>query len=309
MGSSWTNEVFPVWIGSPEAELKGHGIDSPAVTRLSRYFLPTVKEAPADAEAVSHRLTVRAGLARQVAAGLWSFLPAGWRAHRKVEQIIREELDAIGCGEMLMPVLVPAELWRLARGADTNIAETAAALTESIWHRNCLAVQKQRFIDQFLTFIEHTNRAASVSDVFDALLEHVPALLGVYAALLLVPAAGPHAAQLLAISDSRLPLRAEPLHIPAVRPFGTPAPITDAEIAPGGAFAALAPLLHEVGARCMNSVPIGEHCLILLVERRAGREFSGEDWFRMHVIARHADRALERFSYVSRNLDVRDDPC
>jgi prolyl-tRNA synthetase len=82
------------------------------VTRLSRYFLPTVKEAPADAEAVSHRLTVRAGLARQVAAGLWSFLPAGWRAHRKVEQIIREELDAIGCGEMLMPVMVPAELWR-----------------------------------------------------------------------------------------------------------------------------------------------------------------------------------------------------
>ncbi|HEU5142338.1 MAG TPA: proline--tRNA ligase [Solirubrobacterales bacterium] len=82
------------------------------MTRLSRYFLPTVKEAPADAEAVSHRLTVRAGLGRQVAAGLWTFLPAGWRAHRKVEQIIREELDAIGAGEMLMPVLQPAELWK-----------------------------------------------------------------------------------------------------------------------------------------------------------------------------------------------------
>ena len=82
------------------------------MTRLSRYFLPTVKEAPADAEAISHRLTVRAGLARQVGAGLWTFLPAGWRAHRKVEQIIREELDAIGAGEMLMPVLQPAELWR-----------------------------------------------------------------------------------------------------------------------------------------------------------------------------------------------------
>jgi prolyl-tRNA synthetase len=87
-------------------------IDSPAVTRLSRYFLPTVKEAPADAEAVSHRLIVRAGLARQLSAGLWTFLPAGWRAHRKVEQIVREELDAIGAGEMLMPVLQPAELWR-----------------------------------------------------------------------------------------------------------------------------------------------------------------------------------------------------
>ena len=82
------------------------------MTRLSRYFLPTEKEAPADAEATSHRLIVRAGLARQVAAGLWTFLPAGWRAHRKVEQIVREELDAIGAGEMLMPVLQPAELWK-----------------------------------------------------------------------------------------------------------------------------------------------------------------------------------------------------
>jgi prolyl-tRNA synthetase len=82
------------------------------VTRLSRYFLPTVKEAPADAEAISHQLVVRAGLARQVAAGLWTFLPAGWRAHRKVEQIIREELDAAGCAEMLMPVLLPAEPWK-----------------------------------------------------------------------------------------------------------------------------------------------------------------------------------------------------
>jgi prolyl-tRNA synthetase len=82
------------------------------VTRLSRYFLPTTREAPADAEAISHKLIVRAGLARQVGAGLWSFLPAGWRAHRRVEQIIREELDAIGAGEMLMPVLQPAELWK-----------------------------------------------------------------------------------------------------------------------------------------------------------------------------------------------------
>jgi prolyl-tRNA synthetase len=82
------------------------------MTRLSRYFLPTLKEAPADAEAVSHKLLVRAGLVRQVGSGLWTFLPAGWRAHRKAEQIIREELDAIGGQEILMPVLQPAELWR-----------------------------------------------------------------------------------------------------------------------------------------------------------------------------------------------------
>jgi prolyl-tRNA synthetase len=82
------------------------------VTRLSGYFLPTTREAPADAEAPSHRLLVRAGLARQVGAGLWTWLPAGWRSHRRVEQIIREELDAIGAGELLMPVLQPAELWK-----------------------------------------------------------------------------------------------------------------------------------------------------------------------------------------------------
>jgi len=82
------------------------------VTRLSRYFLPTTREDPADAEAASHRLLVRAGLARQVGAGLWTWLPAGWRSHRKVEQIIREELDAIGCAELLMPVLQPAEPWK-----------------------------------------------------------------------------------------------------------------------------------------------------------------------------------------------------
>jgi prolyl-tRNA synthetase len=82
------------------------------VTRLSSYFLPTLREAPADAEAVSHRLIVRAGLARQVGAGMWTWLPAGWRAHRKVEQIVREELDAIGGQEMLMPVIQPAELWK-----------------------------------------------------------------------------------------------------------------------------------------------------------------------------------------------------
>src|SRR5436305_13517694 len=55
---------------------------------------------------------VRAGLVRQLGAGLWTFMPAGWRAHRRVEQIIREEMDAIGGQEMLMPVVLPAELWR-----------------------------------------------------------------------------------------------------------------------------------------------------------------------------------------------------
>jgi prolyl-tRNA synthetase len=82
------------------------------MTRLSQYFLPTEKQAPADAEALSHKLMVRAGLVRQVGAGLWSWLPAGWRVHQRIVQIVREEIDAIGGQEMLMPVLNPAELWQ-----------------------------------------------------------------------------------------------------------------------------------------------------------------------------------------------------
>jgi len=80
--------------------------------RLSEYLLPTEKEAPADAEAVSHKLMVRAGLVRQMGAGMWTWLPAGWRVHQRVVQIIRQEMDAIGAQEMLMPVLQPADPWR-----------------------------------------------------------------------------------------------------------------------------------------------------------------------------------------------------
>jgi len=82
------------------------------MTRLSTYFLPTEKQAPADAEALSHKLMVRAGLIRQLGTGLWSFLPAGWRVHENIVQIIREEMNAVGGQEMLMPVMLPAELWQ-----------------------------------------------------------------------------------------------------------------------------------------------------------------------------------------------------
>jgi len=81
------------------------------IARASQLFLPTLREAPADAEALSHKLLVRGGFIRQVSAGVWTFMPLGWRVHRKIEQIVREEMDAIGGQEMLMPVLTPAELW------------------------------------------------------------------------------------------------------------------------------------------------------------------------------------------------------
>jgi len=111
---------------------------SRAMTRLSGYFLPTEREPPADAEAISHRLMVRAGLIRQVGAGLWSWLPAGWRVHQRAVQVVREEIDAIGGQEMLMPVLHPAEPWKrtgryeideLFRLKDRRGAELVLAMT------------------------------------------------------------------------------------------------------------------------------------------------------------------------------------
>jgi prolyl-tRNA synthetase len=82
------------------------------VRRASQLFFPTLRDDPADAEAASHKLLVRGAFIRQVSAGVWTFLPLGWRVHEKVVKIIREEMDAIGAQEMLMPVLTPAELWK-----------------------------------------------------------------------------------------------------------------------------------------------------------------------------------------------------
>jgi prolyl-tRNA synthetase len=80
--------------------------------RLSQLLLPTERQPPADAEALSHKLMVRAGLVRQLGSGLWTWLPAGWRVHENIVQIVREEIDAIGGQEMLMPVLNPREIWQ-----------------------------------------------------------------------------------------------------------------------------------------------------------------------------------------------------
>jgi prolyl-tRNA synthetase len=100
-----------VWTAAPDGGAFA-GYAALVVTRLSTYFLPTEREPPADAEAISHKLMVRAGLIRQVGAGFWSWLPAGYRVHQRIVQIVREEMNDIGGLEMLMPVLQPAELWR-----------------------------------------------------------------------------------------------------------------------------------------------------------------------------------------------------
>src|SRR5262249_59264045 len=76
---------------------------------------------PADAEAASHQLLVRGGFIPQIGAALWAFLPLGWRVHKRIEQIIREEIDAIGGQEMRAPTLTPAELWETTGRIDVPI--------------------------------------------------------------------------------------------------------------------------------------------------------------------------------------------
>ena len=80
--------------------------------RLTTFFMPTLRENPTEAQIVSHRLMLRAGMIRQSSAGIYSWLPLGFRVLKKIEQIVREEQDAAGCQELLMPTIQPAELWR-----------------------------------------------------------------------------------------------------------------------------------------------------------------------------------------------------
>jgi len=91
--------------------------------RMSQYFLPTLKEDPSEAQIVSHRLMLRAGMIRQSSAGIYSWLPMGLKVLRKVEQIVREEQDAAGCQELLMPTIQPVELWQESGRYDDYGAE------------------------------------------------------------------------------------------------------------------------------------------------------------------------------------------
>ena len=94
--------------------------------RLSRYFLPVMKETPADAQIVSHKLMLRAGLIRQTAAGIYAWLPLGFRVLKRIEQIVREEQDRAGAIELLMPTIQSADLWRQS-GATTPTGRRCCA--------------------------------------------------------------------------------------------------------------------------------------------------------------------------------------
>jgi prolyl-tRNA synthetase len=139
------------------------------MTRLDRYFLPTEREAPAEAEALSHKLGVRAGLIRQVGAGLWSWLPAGWRVHENVVQIIREEIDRIGGQEMLMPLITPADLWKrtgrygideVFKLADRRGADLVLAMSheETVTYHVAQAVRSYRELPMLLYHFQAKGR-------------------------------------------------------------------------------------------------------------------------------------------------------
>jgi prolyl-tRNA synthetase len=139
------------------------------MTRLSTYFFPTEKEAPAEAEALSHKLMVRAGLVRQMGAGLWTWLPAGWRVQQRVCAILREELDRIGAHEMLMPLINPAELWKrsgrygieeLFKLEDRRGAELVLAMTheEAVTSHVAQVVRSYRDLPLILYHIQTKGR-------------------------------------------------------------------------------------------------------------------------------------------------------
>ncbi|MBN2462262.1 MAG: proline--tRNA ligase, partial [Dehalococcoidia bacterium] len=80
--------------------------------RFSRLFGKTLKEIPSEADTLSHQLLIRTGMIQQLAAGVYSYLPLGWRVLRKIEQIIREEMDRAGGQELMLPTLQPLEIWQ-----------------------------------------------------------------------------------------------------------------------------------------------------------------------------------------------------
>ena len=139
------------------------------MTRLSRALIPTVKDPPADAESLSHKLLVRAGMVRQLGAGLWTYLPAGWRVHRKIEAIIREEMDRIGGQEMSMPVMQPSGPWEktgrigieeLFRLDDRKGSEMVLAMTheEAVTTHVASEVQSYRDLPKLLYQIQLKER-------------------------------------------------------------------------------------------------------------------------------------------------------
>jgi prolyl-tRNA synthetase len=120
----------------------------------TRYLLPTLRDAPGDAVAASHKLLVRSGMVRQVGAGMWTWLPLGWRVKKRVQEIIREEMDRIGGQEMLMPVLHPAEIWKRSGRYDVDVVfklkdRSERDLVLAITHEEIVALHASQTIRSY----------------------------------------------------------------------------------------------------------------------------------------------------------------
>ena len=113
--------------------------------RLNKAFIPTLKENPADATAASHRLMLRAGMVRQVMAGVYTYLPFGWRTMSKIMNIIREEMDAIGAQEMFMPALNPLDIWE-ETGRAGDFGDVLMRLTDRKGKKLCLAPTQEEVV-------------------------------------------------------------------------------------------------------------------------------------------------------------------
>lgn len=111
----------------------------------SKYFLPTLKEIPIGTEAVSHQLSLRAGLVHMLTSGVYSYLPLGHRVLGKIQEIIRQEMDAIGCHELLMPALQPIDVWKKT-GRDVTLKEVMITFDDKKGRRMCLGPTHEEII-------------------------------------------------------------------------------------------------------------------------------------------------------------------
>ncbi len=117
------------------------------VARYSQLFIPTLKQAPSEAFAPSHQLLIRAGCIRQLLSGIYSYLPVGWRTLRKIEAIVRDEMNAIDGQELLLPALQPAELWRESgRWDDAGVAEVMFRLRDRKGSDLCLGITHEEAV-------------------------------------------------------------------------------------------------------------------------------------------------------------------
>ena len=112
---------------------------------VSKLFGKTLREPPSDTDTISHQLLLRAGMIHQVAAGIYSYLPLGWRVLRKIEQIVREEMDAVGGQEILMPTLQPLEIWE-ETGRDHSFGESLFKLKDRRERRLCLGPTHEEIV-------------------------------------------------------------------------------------------------------------------------------------------------------------------